>query len=70
LRKYFGDNEGIIELNPLGAEAPLPLVKGEKMFGQQPEATTGKRKKPLYKRISGICFGQECFTFTISSGGI
>jgi len=27
LRRHFGDNEGVIELNPHGAEAPLPLVK-------------------------------------------
>jgi len=43
LRKYFRDNEGIVELNPLGAEAPLPLVKGKKMFGRQSGATPAKR---------------------------
>jgi hypothetical protein len=53
LRQHFGDNEREIELNPLGAEAPLPLVKGEKIFGRQPDATTGKRETPA-TYLSGL----------------
>ena len=33
LRQYFGDNEKEIELNPLGAEAPL---RGRKYLGDNP----------------------------------
>jgi hypothetical protein len=49
LRRHFGDNEGVIELNPHGAEAPLPLVKqgGENIWatgrGDPGEAGKGGR---------------------------
>jgi hypothetical protein len=64
LRRHFGDNEGVIELNPHGAEAPLPLVKqgGENIWATvrgDPGEAGENRFMSEYERIYGIYFGEK-----------
>jgi hypothetical protein len=57
LRRHFGDKEGIIELNPLGALRHSPFVRGRKYLGNSPA-----RPRPPFARASSATASEMRFS--------